>query len=333
MAIKNPEKIKLLKIMKNTSLLVTVIMPVHNRFNLVDESIASVYEQTHRPIELIVVDDLSDGSYIPKIASSGDFEVKIIRHEKNLGPGEARETGRMAAKGDYIAYLDSDDLWGAENLEKQLEVLKAHPEAGMCYCKTVEFKVSGKFDADNLRNRNDQSFDTILPTLFWGRPWSTSSCVWTRKAVDLIGPWYSGWMWEDREYDFRAGIKQVKICHAPEILCYKREDSSPLQLSNLPRKKYIDQQYNAIQEIYKTILLHKKNLDNQTRSLFVHRIFRHFLKQLINNGEFGKVKELCSYMVKVSPPLSRIWGISLILLVLSNLINIPGIRSIFLRVC
>lgn len=211
-------------------------MPVHNRFTLVDEAIRSVYEQTHRPIELIIVDDLSEELYLANISSEPGFEVKIIRHDENKGPGASRETGRLAAHGDFIAYLDSDDLWHPEKLQKQVATLQAHPEAGMCYCISTEFSQLLNTGLEKIRKRSNTKYHEFLPTVLNGRPWDTSSCLWTRKASDVIGPWFAGWTWEDYEYDFRAGCKNILICNIPEVLCHYRTDYGGQQLSRSDRK-------------------------------------------------------------------------------------------------
>src|SRR6187399_2065555 len=100
--------------------LVSVIIPFYNRIGLLKASIQSVIRQTYKPIELILVDDHSeevfDSDFI-KEYNSKEFRIKVIRNEKNIGPGLAREAGRLIAKGDYFAYLDSDDFWHEEFLE------------------------------------------------------------------------------------------------------------------------------------------------------------------------------------------------------------------------
>ena len=74
--------------------LVSVIIPFHNRFALVDDCVESVFKQTYRPIELILVDDCSDEIYTPSIRSELTFHMLLLRHMNNKGPGASRETGR-----------------------------------------------------------------------------------------------------------------------------------------------------------------------------------------------------------------------------------------------
>ncbi|MBL8005912.1 MAG: glycosyltransferase family 2 protein [Ignavibacteria bacterium] len=206
--------------------LVSVIIPFFNRIDLLKASMKSVTEQTYSPIELILVDDHStekpDEDLIKKY-SSKNVKIKIIRNEVNLGPGLSREEGRLIAKGEYFAYLDSDDFWHDQFLEKLIYLLEKNSDVGMAYSKTLLIRNTGNF----LRNKNDQTFDKIIPILFdvHGRPWATGACVWKRQIVNKIGNWSSSRIWEDYEYDVRAAIINNKIIHVPEVLFYVNMDS------------------------------------------------------------------------------------------------------------
>lgn len=256
--------------------LVSVIMPVHNRFELVDQSIASVHKQTYRPIELIIVDDLSDASYIPNLSSGPNFDVKVIRHEMNKGPGASRETGRLAANGDYIAYLDSDDLWHPEKLEKQVTMLQSHPESGMCYCQTVKFSTWPLTGKEQLRIHSDEEFREFFPTILFWRPWSTSAYIWTRAAVELIGPWFPGWDFEDFEYEVRAGCQDISITYVPEVLCYCRTGSS--SLTHIKSRFKFEQHVKAVLRISQDLKKYQR-LDDDDIWLHLDRLFNNITSE------------------------------------------------------
>ncbi|MCD6385261.1 glycosyltransferase family 2 protein, partial [Candidatus Sumerlaeota bacterium] len=112
---------------------VSVIIPVFNRKEMVKEAISSVLNQTFRDFELIVVDDGSTDGTAEVVKSFN--EVRYIRQE-HKGPASARNTGIMNAEGELIAFLDSDDLWLPEKLEKQVSYLDHHK--GMMICQTEE---------------------------------------------------------------------------------------------------------------------------------------------------------------------------------------------------
>src|SRR5687767_8482749 len=88
----------------------STIIPVHNRAALVAEALDSVLKQEFTDQEIIVVDDGSTDD-TPEVLASYGTDVTVIRKTKNEGPGSARNLGVEHASGDYIAFLDSDDIW------------------------------------------------------------------------------------------------------------------------------------------------------------------------------------------------------------------------------
>lgn len=106
--------------------LVSIIMPCFNAASYIRESVESIRSQTFKEWELIIVDDCSKDSSIDIISSlvKEDERIKLICHKKNAGVSAARNTGIAEARGEYIAFLDSDDIWKPEKLEKQLAFMK-----------------------------------------------------------------------------------------------------------------------------------------------------------------------------------------------------------------
>ena len=107
--------------MKNE--LVSIVMPTYNSEKFVLHSIQSVLQQTYDNWELIVVDDGSTDNTGNLVLSLQDSRIKLIQLDLNQGPSKARNVGIEAAKGRYIAFLDSDDLWMPTKLEKQVNFL------------------------------------------------------------------------------------------------------------------------------------------------------------------------------------------------------------------
>ena len=106
---------------------VTVILPVYNRSGSLEDSMRSVLNQSFRDLELIVVDDASTEDLRPIVAAVGDPRVRYIRQARNGGASVARNAGLAAAKGEYIAFQDSDDLWLPGKLKAQMAMLQAAP--------------------------------------------------------------------------------------------------------------------------------------------------------------------------------------------------------------
>jgi teichuronic acid biosynthesis glycosyltransferase TuaG len=106
--------------------LVSIITPSFNSEKFIAGTIQSVQNQTHQNWEMIIVDDCSTDQTVSVIQQfvKNDDRIRLFQLDKNSGAGIARETALSKAKGDYIAFLDADDLWKPLKLEKQLQFLK-----------------------------------------------------------------------------------------------------------------------------------------------------------------------------------------------------------------
>ena len=110
--------------------LVSVIIPCYNRSYVISRSILSVFRQTYLNLEIIIVDDASsDSETLSKlIGSYNDPRLQLFRHHRNRYASVARNTGMKLAKGKFIAFLDSDDEWLPQKLEKQVALLNSLPQ-------------------------------------------------------------------------------------------------------------------------------------------------------------------------------------------------------------
>lgn len=125
---------RILPKMPDTKPMISVIIPTYNRATMLQSALESALAQDYPHFEIIVVDDAStdDTTEMLKAYKS----VRVIRHEQNKGAAAARNTGIKAAKGEYVALLDSDDLWVFDKLSRQMAYLL---ESGVdaCVCNTV----------------------------------------------------------------------------------------------------------------------------------------------------------------------------------------------------
>lgn len=103
--------------------LVSVIIPTYNRCTLVKESILSVLNQNYTNFELLVVDDGSTDNTVEELASIEDGRLILVKNKRKKGAQGARNTGILLSKGDFIAFLDSDDLWLPKKLEEQISLM------------------------------------------------------------------------------------------------------------------------------------------------------------------------------------------------------------------
>jgi len=109
----------------------SVIIPTYNRAPLVKEAVASVLAQTWRDFEVLVVDDASRDGTAEALGAFGSW-IRLLRSPSRLGVAAARNLGISAARGQWLAFLDSDDLWRPEKLARQMAYLAGLPELVLC---------------------------------------------------------------------------------------------------------------------------------------------------------------------------------------------------------
>lgn len=113
---------------------VTVVMAVCNVAQFVREAVASVLAQTYRDFELIVVDDSSSDDSLSILQSFDDARIRIIRHQTNEGAAVSRNDALTAARGEFVAIMDADDVCVPTRLERQVAFLDANPRVGLVGC-------------------------------------------------------------------------------------------------------------------------------------------------------------------------------------------------------
>ena len=169
--------------------MVSVIIPTYNRASLLKDAIGSVLDQEYfrRPgegndFELLVVDDGSDDKTCRVVESFGRRAVYL--HQQHRGVSAARNLGLKQARGEFIAFLDSDDLWKKEKIGTQMAFLKAFPAAKVCYTEEIWLRRGVRL---NPRRKHQKPsgwiFDRVLPLCLL----SLSSCLFRREVFSEIG--------------------------------------------------------------------------------------------------------------------------------------------------
>ncbi|MEX0760820.1 MAG: glycosyltransferase family 2 protein [Dehalococcoidia bacterium] len=147
--------------------LVSVITPTHNRAGLIGRAIKSVQNQTHQDWEHIIIDDAStdDTEAVVRAFQESDDRIVYIKHPENRNGAAARNTGIRAAKGDYVAFLDSDDEFHPETLAKQLAVFESSDleNLGLVTCGRREVGPGGS-EAIKLPKRRGWVRQDVLGT-------------------------------------------------------------------------------------------------------------------------------------------------------------------------
>ncbi|MCD4781953.1 MAG: glycosyltransferase family 2 protein [Candidatus Omnitrophica bacterium] len=165
---------------------VSIVMPAYNAQDYIEETIASVLAQTCHDYELIIVDD---GSTDRTRDIASEFVRKhssIIRliSQKNQGPSVARNSGIQSADGEYIAFLDSDDLWAKEKLELQLQRFHSHPEFQLVHTNRKRIHPDGQeIPSAHRIVPEGQLFDELI----WDNCICTSSVMVRRKCLLEVG--------------------------------------------------------------------------------------------------------------------------------------------------
>jgi glycosyltransferase involved in cell wall biosynthesis len=122
---------------------VSVIIPVYGVEKYIAATVQSVLDQTYKNFEILIIDDASPDKSIDICQSFTDPRIKII-HQANRGLGGARNTGIRHAQGEYLAFLDGDDLWLPQKLEKQILHLENSPYVGVSFCRSSFIDEAGK---------------------------------------------------------------------------------------------------------------------------------------------------------------------------------------------
>ena len=183
----------------DSDILVSVVIPAFNRPNLLHRAIMSVIDQTHKNLEIFVVDDASTEDLRSLLEGFSDDRINYLRHEINKGGSAARNTGIRHSHGEYIAFLDSDDEWFPKKIETQLaDFLKKAPTYHASYCRYEVFDDDlGKV----VKYRGFGREGNLLSDLLFKNCIGTTSSILIRKeCLDRIGGFdemlRSGQEWE-----------------------------------------------------------------------------------------------------------------------------------------
>jgi glycosyltransferase involved in cell wall biosynthesis len=206
--------------------LVSCIVPVFNGERFLREAIESIFAQTHDPLEILIADDGSTDGTASIVADFGN-RLRYLRQE-NQGPAAARNLGIRAATGDFIAFLDADDLWHPQKLERQIACFRARPEVEYCVTYCQNFWVPElKAEAERYRTHR---IARPMPGFV------TVTLVARRGMFELVGLFNSELGHGDStEWFLRAAQKGTEMELLPDVLSYRRlhsENRSRLLASN-----------------------------------------------------------------------------------------------------
>lgn len=201
--------------------LISIIMPCYNAEAYIEQAVINVFEQTYGNVELIVVDDGSSDSspaLLTKVANT--YPELTLLHQPNKGPYPARNLALQHAKGEFIVFLDADDYWSVDCLEKLYSAL-VNANADVSYCGWQNIVENGQDGPPYIPPAYEKA--NIHEAFLNGCPWPIHSALTRKSIVDQVGG-FSERRFSAMDYDFWIRISAVtqNIVLVPEVLAFYR---------------------------------------------------------------------------------------------------------------
>lgn len=224
---------------------ISVIIPTYKRAEDIYRAVDSVLNQTLKDIEVIVVDDNGIETEHGKRTAQAmlrykdDNRVIYLQHEVNKNGSAARNTGILAAKGEYIAFLDDDDVYRPERLEKMCEKMdKLDSSWGACYTGYIKHQPDGTEQFSDEKVEGDVFVQALMRSLFIG---TGSNLFFRRSVVDDIGLFDESFRRnQDLEYLVRV-LKKYKLAYVDGFLVEKYHD---IRTANITYEQSLEREKN-----------------------------------------------------------------------------------------
>lgn len=214
--------------------LVSVVIPVYNRETTIGRSVASVLNQSYTNLELIIVDDCSNDNSLKVVQEFQDKRIRVIPLERNSGANAARNKGIMAAKGQYIAFQDSDDEWVKDKLKIQLQDMM-NRDLSACFCahRLIDDKGESIVPEDY---EDKKKYETELINVLAGcNVVSTQTLIVKKDIFDKIG-YFDEEMPRLQDYEFAIRLAQkekIGYIACPLVFVYHSKISISTNLDAL----------------------------------------------------------------------------------------------------
>ncbi len=227
--------------------LISIILPLYNGGEFIEKTLLSVGQQSFNNAELIIVDDGSTDSsaeIIKKISSKSSCSIlknlKIVT-QKNGGVASARNHGINEAKGEWLSFIDQDDIWLPEKLERQVEVLKG-TNASFCYTAFSRFYADGR---EVVKKNGSDDRNKSLRLLISGKLFIPPSTVLVKKETAKVEGGFNSDFIPSDEWDFFLRIlEKYDAVYCPEVLVKFR--SHPTSTAKTQKRKIFEAQLKVI---------------------------------------------------------------------------------------
>lgn len=203
---------------------ITVAMPVYNDDLYVSSSVNSILNQTFKDFTLLIIDDGSSDNSLDIISSYNDKRIKIVKHSQNMGRPAARNTALKYADGEYLAWMDADDIALPNRLQKQVAFLDSHPKISICGSKVRYFhEMRGT-------SRHPATSSGILATTLFHPPIANPSAVIRLSSIRQKNICYDNRFKRAQDFSFWVDCFLVHRLNGfvlPDILLKYRVFSRP----------------------------------------------------------------------------------------------------------
>jgi glycosyltransferase involved in cell wall biosynthesis len=234
--------------------MISIVTPLYNRADVIFETAASILKQTNNNWEWIVVDDGStDNSWqIIQDLASKDTRIKLFKRNRlPKGAPTCRNIGVENCSGDYILFLDSDDLLASFCIEQRLKATQDNPDEDLLIFPMLLFKK--KPNDTGIFWNIDKSIDDITRIMIGDAICQTTGPLWKKKAFDAVGGWDEELqLWQDVDLHLRAFLK--------EISCKKLMNLSPDTFIRLSDMSVSRTGFNSIPKFRSRIKVFKSSL-------------------------------------------------------------------------
>jgi glycosyltransferase involved in cell wall biosynthesis len=199
----------------------SVVIPLWNKRRTVAATVAAVLAQSWRGFELIVVDDGSTDGSMDQLKAFDDPRIRRLV-QPNAGPGAARNRGIEAARHDWIAFLDADDIWMADHLAELDRIRARHPEAGLIGTAYVSSDRKGKYRSPDLNGGSIQAISLFERFVRRQAVFCTSSAAIPRSSYSALGGFGGAQTNQDLEYWVRIALERPVVTSTRVTVVYRR---------------------------------------------------------------------------------------------------------------
>ncbi|MGD1919378.1 MAG: glycosyltransferase family 2 protein [Pleurocapsa sp.] len=218
--------------------LVSVVIPTYNRGDLILRAINSVCSQSYKNWEIIVVDDNSQDNTAEVVQEiiDRDRPIRYYRHSTNLGGSTARNTGIKQARGEYIAFLDSDDVWLTQKLTLQLKAIANRDHNAQPVVSYTKFQKSNSvfYQPAVLPRRGKKADETVADYLWLGGGEILTSTLLVSRTLAVEHLFQVGLpKHQDLDFVLRLGYTEAKFVFLPEILTIWHNEARSDRVSRL----------------------------------------------------------------------------------------------------